>query len=211
MAKKKLLNKENPLIIPFGKAVRVGNFKLWRGNYVTASGKERTSIECVHVSSLDGSWMVRIPSTERMFSYICSQFATFDEEIREKTLGVAFSNMIQVCLIPSEALHDAFNFLVQMMTFPYMLLPEKEMEKRMKENMSKLGIEKSKAKEHIGKMIDYRRQLYELIERKKAAFLEEYERQQAERWASEEKAQESLHQDELAEQAMDILSENEDK
>lgn len=211
MAKKKLLNKENPLIIPFGKAVRVGNFKLWRGNYVMASGKERTSIECVHVSSLDGSWMVRIPSTSTMFGFICSQYATVDENIRENILGMIFTNMANVCSMSSPALHDGFWLLSEMMTFPYMLLPEKEMEKRMKENMSKLGIEKNKAKEHIGKMIDYRRQLYELIERKKAAFLEEYERQQAERWASEENAQESLHQDELAEQAMDILSENEDK
>ena len=57
MAKKKILNKENPLVIPFGRAVRVGNFKLWRGNYRIDSGKGHSYLECVHISSLDGSWM----------------------------------------------------------------------------------------------------------------------------------------------------------
>ena len=208
MAKKKLLNKENPLIIPFGKAVRVGNFKLWRGNFVMASGKEKTTIECVHVSNLDGSWMVRIPSTSTMFGFICSQYATVDETMRDNILGMIFTNMYNVCLISSPALHDGFWFLTEMMAFPYNLLPEKEMEKRMRENMKKLGVEKDKAKAHISEMMEKRKGLYELIERRKTAYLEEYERQQAERWASEEKAQEELHHDELAEQAMDILSDS---
>ena len=206
MGRKRKTDGDNPLVIPFGKAARVGNFKVWRGNYAAAGGKD--GIECVHVSNLDGSWMVRIPSTERMFSYICSQFATFDEEIREKTLGVAFSNMIQVCLIPSEALHDAFNFLVQMMQFPYNLLPEKEMEKRMLSNMKELGVDKHKAKDHVEEMMRLRRQLYELIERKKANYIDAYEQQQRERWAKEEEAQKMLEQDDIAEQAMDILSED---
>ena len=209
MAKKKLLNKENPLVIPFGKAVRVGNFKLWRSNYNLVSGKEKTIIECVHVSNLDGSWMVRIPSTSQTFSTICNGYATVDENLRDNFLGMVFSNMQNICLIPSEALHDGFWFLSEMMTFPYMLLPEKEMEKRMKENMKKLGVDKSKAKEHISKMMEYRKGLYELIERKKAAYIEEYERQQAERWDKEDEAQKQLEQDEIAEQAIGILNDSE--
>jgi hypothetical protein len=211
MAKKKLLNKDNPMVIPYGRAVRVGNFKLWRGNYVTSSGKERVSVECVHVSSLDGAWMVRVPSTSQMFGFICTQYATFDPNIRENMLGMVITNMYNVCLTPSPALHDGFWFLSEMLTFPYMLLSEKEMEKRMKGNMKKLGFDKSKAKEHVSKMIEYRRGLYELIERKKADCIAEYERQQAERWAAEEKAQEALHNEEFAEQAIDILKENEEK
>ena len=209
MAKKKLLNKDNPMVIPFGKAARVGNFKLWRGNYNLVSGKERTVVECVHVSSLDGSWMVRIPSTSQMFGFICTQYATFDQNIRENMLGMVFTNMMNCSLTPSPALHDGFWFLTEMMAFPYNLLPEKEMERRMKENMKKLGVEKSRAKEHISKMMEYRKGLYELIERKKKAYIEDYERQQAERWASEDKAQEDLHHDELAEQAIGILSDSE--
>lgn len=205
MAKKN----DNPLIIPFGKAVRVGNFKLWRGNYAIASGKEKTSIECVHVSSLDGAWMVRIPSTSEMFGFVMSQYATVDEELRDRFLCMVFTNMQNICLIPSEALHDAMFFLTEMMTFPYLLLSEKEMEKRMKENMKTLGVAKDVAKEHVTKMIDYRRQLYELIERKRDSFIAEYERQQAERWAKEEEAQKQLEQDEIAQQAMEILNKEE--
>ena len=55
-------------------------------------------------------------------------------------------------------------------------------------------------------MMDYRRQLYELIERKKTAYIEEYERQQKERWEKEPEAQKQLEQDEIAEQAIDILN-----
>lgn len=198
---------DNSPRIPFGKAVRVGNFKLWRSNISTGKGQRSVNVPCVHVSDLDGAWMVRIPSTSNMYGYICSQFATSDEEIREKTLGVAFSNMIKVCLIPSEALHDAFNFLVQMMEFPYLLLPEKEMERRMADGLRKVGMEKTKAKEHISKMMEYRKELYELIEKKKADYIEDYERQQAERLEREPEELEQLRRDELAEQAADILQE----
>lgn len=204
---KKKLTKDNPLEIPYNKAVRVGNFKVWRSKYVVASGKEKTSVDCLHVSNLDGSWMTRIPSTEAMFGYICRQYAVFDENIREQMLSVVFGNMIKVCLIPSAALHDAFSFLVEMMAFPYNLLSEKEMEKRMKGNMKLLGVDKQKAKEHISKMIELRRQLYELIEKKKTAYIDEYERQQHERWEKEEEAQKQLEQDEIAEQAMGVLTE----
>lgn len=203
---KKKKNEDNPLIIPFGKAVRVGNFKLWRGNYTIASGKEKTSIECVHVSSLDGAWMVRIPSTSQMFAMIASQYATVDEELRERFLGMVFTNMRNICLTPSEALHDVMFFLTEMMTFPYLLLSEKEMERRIKENMKTLGVDETISKEHVTKMIEYRRQLYDLIERKKDAYIAEYERQQAERWAKEEEAQKQLEQDEIAQQAMEILN-----
>ena len=205
MAKKET-NKDNPLVIPFGKAARVGNFKLWRGNYVIGSGKEKTAIETVHVSDLDGGWTVRIPETSPSFGFICNQFATVDETLRDNILGMVFTNMRNLCLTPSEALHDAFWFLSEMMTFPYMLLSEKEMEKRMKESMKASGMEKDKAKEHIAQMMDYRRQLYELIERKKTAYIEEYERQQKERWEKEPEAQKQLEQDEIAEQAIDILN-----
>ena len=207
MAKKKLLNKDNPMVIPFGKAVRVGNFKLWRGNYATASGKERTTMECVHVSSLDGAWMVRIPSTSAMFGFICTQYATFDPNIRENMLCMVFSNMLNICLHPSPALHDSLMFLTEMLSFPYILLSEKEMEKRMKTSLKEAGMERGKAKEHIKKMLEYRKSLYELIEKKKNDFIADYERQMKERLSNEEKENEWLHQDEIAEQSIEILQE----
>ena len=203
MAKKN----DNPLEIPYNKAVRVSNYKLWRSKYVLANGKEKTSIDCLNISNLDGSWMTRIPATSGMYGFILSQYATVDETMRDNVIGMILTNMLNICLTPSVALQDALFFLTEMMTFPYNLLPEKEMVKRMRENMKKLGVEKNVAEEHIGKMVEYRTQLYDLIERKKAAYIEEYERQQAERWAKEEEAEKQLEQDEIAEQAMDVLTE----
>ena len=202
----KKLVKDNPLEIPYNRAVRVGNFKLWRSKYVVASGKEKTSVDCLHVSSLDGAWMTRIPATSGMYGFFLSQYATVDENLRENILGMLLTNMLNICLTPSVALHDALFFLTEMMTFPYNLLPEKEMVKRMKENMKKLGVDKKQAEDHINKMVEYRKQLYELIERKKSAFIEEYERQQEERWAKEDEAQKQLEQDDTAEQMLEVLN-----
>ena len=208
MGKKVQKTDDNPLLIPFGRAVRVGNFKLWRGNYNLGTGKDKNVIECVHVSNLDGSWMVRIPSTSTMFSLIVNGYATVDEAMREKFLGMVFTNQLNVCASGSESLHDAFFFLTEMMTFPYLLLSEKEMKDRMEKEMKELGFDKAKRKEHIGKMCEYRSQLYELIEQKKARLIENYERQQAEqRKYAKTHEEEDMKHDELAEQAMEVLKE----
>ena len=187
---------DNPLIIPFGKATRVGNFKLWRGNYTLGRGKDKTAIECVYVSSIDGSYMVRIPATSGMFSTICNGYATTDTTIRENFLGMIFTNIYNVSTIPSEALHDSFNFLVEMMSFPYLVLSEEEI------------VDDEKAIEHINKMAEYRKQLWELIEKKKNAFIADYELQLAERRSKEAESLEDIEHDELAEQAMGVLQEN---
>ena len=205
MAKKET-NKDNPLVIPFGKAVRVGNFKLWRGNYVIGRGKDRTGIECVHVSSLDGSWMVRIPSTSQMFSTIANSYATTDETIRDNFLGMLFSNFMNVTNVPSEALHDAFFFLTEMMTYPYLLLSEDEMVKRMSDGLYKYGMPDDSAKAHIEKMVEKRRGLYELIEKKKILYIEDYERQLAERRAKAPDEEKQMDDDEMADKAFDILT-----
>lgn len=205
MAKEKLI-KDNPLEIPYGRAVSVGNFKLWRGKYNLGRGKDKNEIECVHVSNLDGSWMVRIPSTSSMFSTILQGYATVDESLRNNYLGMILTNVFNVSTISSVALHDAFNFLVEMMTFPYMLLPEKEMVKRMKAGLKADGMDKKKADAHIEEMLGYRYKLYELIERKKNDYIEEYERQQAEIRAREPEELKAMEQDAIAEEALDILS-----
>ena len=82
MEKEKLLNKDDSLVIPFGKAVRVGNFKLWRGNYVIGEGKQKTTVECLYISSLDGAWMVRVNATSMLFGNICNYFKTGDFSFR---------------------------------------------------------------------------------------------------------------------------------
>ena len=203
--------KEDSLTIPYGKAVRVGSFKLWRGKYNIASGKEKAFIDCLHVSSLDGAWMVRIPATSQMFATIMQGYATVDETLRENFIGMIVTNIYNLSTIPSVALHDAFHFLMEMMAFPYLLLPEKEMEKRMKEGMKADGMEKARIKEHVAKMMEYRRDLYALIERKKNDFLSEYERQQQQQRAAEPEELDRMEQDAIAEQALEILNEEEDE
>lgn len=200
---------DNPLIIPFGKATRVGNFKLWRGNYTLGRGKDKTDIECVHVSSIDGSYMVRIPATSGMFSFICNQYATTDPDMRDNILGMVFTNFYNIVTTPSPVLHDALFFLTEMLTFPYLILSEDEMRKRMAENLRISGIDDEKAIEHINKMAEYRKQLWELIEKKKDTLISDYEQQLAERRGKEEEAAKELEHDELAEQAINELNKQE--
>lgn len=200
----------NDLLIPFIKPARVGNFKVWRSRHVLKSGKEKSDVECVCVSNIDGSWLVRIPSTMNMFGTVVNGYATVDEQMRENFLGMLFTNMYNISTHSSEALHDAFFILSEMLTFPYLLLSEKEMKERIEKGMKELGVEKSRRKEHIGKMCEYRKQLYELMEQKKARVLEDYERQQAlQREYARVSEADDLNRDEIAEQAMDILNNEE--
>lgn len=195
---------KNDFAIPFVCPVRVGNYKLWRGRYNIGKGKEKTSLECLHVSNLDGSWMVRIPSTLSMFTTICNGYATTNTEMRDNFLGMLFTNIYNISTSSSETLHDALFFFTEMLSFPYLLLSEKEMCRRMEKGMKDAGFDKSRRKEHIGKMCDYRRQLYELIEQKRSDLIDVYERQQASRRSQE--SDKDMEQEALAEQAMDILS-----
>ena len=97
---------------------------------------------------------------------------------------------------------------MEMMTYPYLLLPEKEMKKRMKELLKKAGMKSGSAEKHITEMADYRRRLYEVIDQKIQRLVEAYEELQAERRGKEEASEKAMEQDEIAEQAMDILNEN---
>lgn len=197
-------NSDNPLVIPFMKAVRVGNFKLWRGKYAIGKGKDTTRIDCIHVSSLDGAWMIRIPETMSTYSLLVNSYATTDENLRNDFIGMVLTNYYNLTTTNSEALHDAVFFLTEMMSFPYLLLSEKDMRRRMEETMKALGADKKRRHEYIDKITDYRRQLYELIERKRASLIDDYERQQAEQRASVNE-NEMLRQEETAENAMDII------
>lgn len=214
------------LQIPFVKPARVGNFKLWRSktslSYVPTdedrakvreeSGVKKEAvtrkldIEVINISNLDGSWKVCIPQTMMMFATIAQGFAVENETQREQFLCSVIGNIYNISTNPNEYLHDALSFLTEMMTYPYMLLSEKEMKERMENGLKEFGWDKAKRKDHIGKMVEYRKQLYDLIEKKKSAYIEDYERQQAERRAKEEESLKALEQDEIAEQAMEVLN-----
>lgn len=218
---------ENRPTIPFVKAVQVGNYKLWRSKVKIAidpsdedrkkvreesGGKRRAAtrtidMEQIHVSNLDGSWSVTIPQTSMMYANICEGYAIANEKERDSYLTMIFGNFINVTLNTNQALHDGLYFLTEMLTYPYLLLPEKEMEKRMKTGYKAAGIDNATAKKQIGDMIKYRRELYEHLDKKIADYLAFYESELEKGRLKEEESQEALRQDEIAEQAMDVINE----
>lgn len=212
--------------IPFVKPERVGNFKLWRSKSsltYTPSDEERAKvrnesggtkravskkldIEVINISNLDGSWKVQIPQTMQMFGTISEGFAVEDKTLKDQFLGSVIGNIYNASTNSSVYFHDSLALLTEMLTFPYMLLPEKEMVKRMKAVYKETVFDKKVADKQIDDMVSYRRKLYELIEKKKSDYIEEYERQQAERRAKEEDALKALEHDEIAEQAIEELN-----
>ena len=221
---------ENKNPIPFGKAMRVGNYKIWRSRTsvsympteqqrekirIESGGKKKAvpakfEIDVLNVSNLDGTWSVKIPSTINMYANI---LLAFDEEEsrRDEFLTMLFGNMLSVCTVSNPYVHDAFNFIMSIMQNPYMLLSEKEMVKKFREGFKKAGEkDKKKIDAYIEQMCKMRTQLYEMVEKKKADFIADYEAELEMAKRREEKAQEDLRHDELAEQANDILNEKEE-
>lgn len=118
--------------IPFGKAARIGNFKIWRSKYtlpghvednngVKPSKKQKMVIECINVSVLDGSFSVRIPQTFEMFAMLSLAYQWLhsgDKEERERGetfLRMAVPNMFYVSSICNGFFHHA----VEMVTNAY--------------------------------------------------------------------------------------------
>lgn len=189
--------------IPFTRAVRVGNYKIWRSRFYLGKKKEGMSVECLNVSNLDGTWMTRVASTSSMYGLILQAYG----EDAEKVLLGILSNMMQVCTSSSPYLHDAFFILTQMMTYPYMLLSEQDMADKMREGFNALGggdTEKNEA--HIAQMLEYRKELYALVEKKKTAIITEYEEQLAKRREQEKDSAAQMEQDDTAEKAEAVLS-----
>lgn len=224
-----MAEKKNP--IPFGKAMRIGNYKIWRSKTsvsYTPSDEERAKvrantggkmkvvtskfdIDVINVSNLDGSWSTKIPSTMGMYSTIMLAFEQKEKD-RDTFLTMLFGNFYMCCTMNNVFVHDAFSFLMEIMQFPYILLPEKEMVKRMKEGYKKTGgTDKDAMNNHIAKMCDYRTQLFAMIEKKKSEFIEAYEDELEMSRRREESAQEDLKHEELAEQAQSILDEKKEK
>lgn len=172
---------------------------------MTLQNGEEGVLEHINVSDIQQGWSVKIPMISPMYATIMQAYATTDDDVRDDFLGMLFTNMHNVCMVNSESLHDAFFFLQELMTFPYLLLPEDEMASRMRERFNKIGGGSVEDNEkHIEEMLKYRRELYDLVERKKERLIEEYERQMDEHLAPVDEAQ-----DDTAEQAIGILNEKE--
>ena len=107
--------------IPFGRPARVGNFRLWKSAYVVGKGKSKTSVECINVSNLDGTWLIRIPQNFEMFGMLTIAYQwSKSEDAEERRRGedfirTAFSNMAYVSMICNGFFHHG----VEMVTAAY--------------------------------------------------------------------------------------------
>ena len=86
--------------IPFVKPVRIGNFKMWRS-------KANKDVVQIVVSTLDGGWMVKIPSTFDIFAIIRELFANGEND----AILSYFTNMFAATSIPNGFFHQGISLL----------------------------------------------------------------------------------------------------
>ncbi len=212
--------------IPYQKAVRVGNYKLWRSKTaitinpteeerskvrVESHGRKklvskRFDIDVINVSNLDGSWKVQLPATMMIYTIICDAFNQ-PEEVRDNFLRLLFGNYLTLTTSSSLFLHDAMCFISELLAFPYMLLSEKDMSARMLDFYKEKGIDKKEAKDQIEKFVIKRRELYKMIDKKVTNIIDDYEIHLNEEITKEKEkeAQKQLEDDELAEQSAEVI------
>lgn len=193
-------------MIPFGKPARIGNFKIWKSKFELVSDpteeqrkkvaeeskgkkkavRQKINIDCINVSILDGSWMVRIPQTFEQFAmlslaYTWSQSEDKDEQVKGLDyLRTAISNMYYVSCICNGFYHHGVEMVTSAYADPELLKENDRHETFLKD-----------AKQTIERFLKWRKGYDEMV-------------------AAGEPSDRELHQDEIAEQAMDILA-NEDK
>jgi len=184
---------ENLSTIPFGKPARIGNFKIWKSKYTfdrDADGKKiKPQIvgDCINVSILDGSWMVRIPQTFEQFAMLSLAYSwSLSEDKDEQVKGLdyirtAISNMYYVSCICNGFYHHGVEMVTSAYADPELL----------KENERGVAFLKD-AKLTIERFLEWRKGYDKLVE-------------------AGEPSDRELHQDEIAEQAMDILANEEKK
>lgn len=181
---------ENIGVIPFGKAVRVHNFKLWRGNYAIEDGKKKTPVECLYVSTIDGAWMTRIPSTIEMYGFLVVAYEDYksDDPHRrangEAVLTIVISNMLYASSIGNGYYQRALEICATVYAHP--------------------GLLDKKKKEHKGFMKDVKGLVDKFLEWRGI-----YE-ESLKKANPDEEALKQLEQDEVAEQALEMLNKDED-
>lgn len=188
--------------IPFGKPARIGNFKIWKSKFELVSdpseeqrkkvaeesrGKKKAvrrkvTIDCINVSVLDGSWMVRIPQTFEQFAmlslaYSWSLSEDEDEQVKGNDyLRTAISNMYYVSCICNGFYHHGVEMVTSAYADPDLLKETKRGEAFLKD-----------VKDTIERFLVWRK---------------EYEKHVKEN----EPTEQDLHQEEIAEEAMGILN-----
>ena len=175
--------KEDAVVgIPFGRPARMGNFRLWKSLTVVGKGKTKVNVECINVSDLDGTWLVRIPQTYEMFgmltvAYQWSQSEDMEERRRgEGFIRTAISNMFYVSSVCNGFFHHGVEMVASAYANPTLLQDTRE---------GKSFVED--AKDTIERFLLWRK---------------EYEKHVKEN----EPTEQDLHQEEIAEEAMEILN-----
>ena len=181
MASKK--TKEDAVVgIPFGRPARMGNFRLWKTLTVVGKGKSKTNVECINVSDLDGTWLVRIPQTYEMFGMLTVAYQwSQSEDMEERRRGngfirTAISNMFYVSSVCNGFFHHGIEMVAAAYANPTLLQDTKEGQSF-----------KADAKDSIERFLVWRK---------------EYEKHVKEN----EPTEQDLHQEEIAEEAMEILN-----
>ena len=173
--------------IPFGRPARIGNFRLWKSAVAIGKGKAKTGIECINVSNLDGTWLVRIPQTFEMFGMLTIAYQWANSENAEERrrgdgfIRTALSNMAYVSMVCNGFFHHGVEMIAAAYANPSLLQDTEE---------GKNFIEDAKG----------------TVERF-LAWREEYDKHVTDN----EPTDQDIRQEEFAEEAMDILDGKEDK
>lgn len=182
------IKKEDSVVnIPFGRPERMGNFRLWRSYVVVGKGKSKTNIECINVSDLNGTWLVRIPQTYEMFSMLTVSYQwSKSEKAEERSQGVGFiraalSNMFYVSSVCNGFFHHGIEMIAAAYANPTLLQDTKEGNSFMED-----------AKDSVARFLQWH---------------VEYDVDVADN----EPTDKDIRQEEIAEEAMDILDGKEDK
>ena len=192
--------KSNP--IPYVGCLRVGNYRLWRSKINKGTKK---AVDAIFVADAANQWQTRVVETSTMYASIMDACNGADEAVRDGFLEMLFTNMFRVCTMASVPLHDGFSVLCEMLTLPYLLLPKRDMKKRLVRGLKKAGMKRKERKAHVSKMLEYRKDLYKVIDDRIAGIVEDYERSMDERLAAEPEAEKAIDHDEVAEQAFAVL------
>lgn len=173
--------------IPSGKPVRMGNFRIWKSIYVVGKGSAEANIDCINVSNLDGTWHVRIPQTFEMFGMLTVAYQwSKSEDAEERSRGEDFirtvlSNMTYVSCICNGFYHHAIEMVTSAYATPSLL---------------------QDTEEGKGFMLDVKGTMERFL-----AWRKEYEKYVS----ANQPTEQDLRQEDIAEEAMEILSGNENK
>lgn len=171
--------------VPFNRAVRVGNFKLWRSSVKVKTSDGKMVSECLSISTLVGEWLVRVPDTWEMFGQLCSAYGdTLSDDKEKRAVGEAIvTNVCSNMLYVSSTANGYYLQGVKMLTAAFYnpdILREKKKRRTLEQDVKSL----------IEQFLVWRKQYDEAIEKLQPT-------------------EEDDHREEMADKAFEIMKEGE--